>query len=260
MDNIVQQQPNNNEGENKVDVKTTAEGAAVATPALEAAPVPEANQTATENPTAAQTEQNGENKGEQQPGAAEPTKEMTAEQFEKYNETLRCVSKQAKSGIPTRYNAFEDAEVKARVKQEIMDGKTPDISAMVADAIARHTPAPKTEPEPVTETKAKTADNATAELASLKAENALLKAGISFDRVEAATKLFMAEGGDLAKVSEFVSKYPEWTIAGKQEGGVTFSRTAPVAGSTAPTPQNQPVLNDFEKKVAAARKARGFDT
>lgn len=239
MDGIVQ----NPEGEVKEQ-----QGAAQqpeSQPSKEATPpAPAANPTA-EGPTATTENKDGN------PQQDEPAKEMTAAQFEQYNETLRRVSKTAKAGLPGRYNAFEDAEVKALVKQQIMAGETPSVKEIAAGVVTRLTPAPEPKPEePKTQ-------NADAEMLSLKAENALLKAGINPERIDAATKLFIAEGGDLAKVSDFVAKYPEW---GKSEQGVVFTKAPPVAGKTAPNPTSQPVLNDFEKKVAAARKARGLDT
>ena len=91
---------------------------------------------------------------------------------------------------------------------------------------------------------------------NLKAENALLKAGITTERIEAAKKLFIAEGADFGKVDEFVAKYPEWKA---QEGArVVFSKAPPLADKTVATPGGQPVLNDFEKAVAAARKKAGL--
>lgn len=218
----------------------------------EVAAQPTAAPEATENPAAATETKTAEQQTDaQQP---EPAKEMTPAQFEQYNETLRRVSKTAKAGLPDRYNAFEDAEVRAAVKQQVMEGKTPDIKALAAEVIAKRT-APA--PEPQTETKPQEQPKSDNEVLSLKAENALLKAGILPERVDAATKLFIAEGGDLDKIADFVAKYPEWQ---KTEGGVVFTKASPVAGKTAPTPAGQPVLNDFEKKVAAARKARGLDT
>lgn len=218
----------------------------------EVAAQPTAAPEATENPAAAPETKTAEQTDAPQP---EPAKEMTPEQFEQYNETLRRVSKTAKAGLPDRYNAFEDAEVRATVKQQVMEGKTPDIKALAAEVIAKRT-APA--PEPQTETKPQEQPNGDNEVLSLKAENALLKAGILTERIEAATKLFIAEGGDLNKIADFVAKYPEWQKT--EGGGVVFTKASPVAGKTAPTPAGQPVLNDFEKKVAAARKARGLDT
>lgn len=219
----------------------------------EVAAQPTAAAEATENPAAATETKTAEQQTDaQQP---EPAKEMTPEQFEQYNETLRRVSKTAKAGLPDRYNAFEDAEVRATVKQQVMEGKTPDIKALAAEVIAKRT-APA--PEPQTEIKPQEQPKNDSEVLSLKAENALLKAGILPERVDAATKLFIAEGGDLDKIADFVAKYPEWQKT--EGGGVVFTKASPVAGKTAPTPAGQPVLNDFEKKVAAARKARGYDT
>lgn len=224
----------------------------------EAAAQPTAAPEATENPAAATETQTAEQQTDAQQTDAqqpEPAKEMTPAQFEQYNETLRRVSKTAKAGLPDRYNAFEDAEVRAAVKQQVMEGKTPDIKALAAEVIAKRT-APA--PEPQTETKPQEQPKNDNEVLSLRAENALLKAGILPERVDAATKLFIAEGGDLDKIADFVAKYPEWRKT--EGGGVVFTKASPVAGKTAPTPAGQPVLNDFEKKVAAARKARGLDT
>lgn len=182
----------------------------------------------------------------------EPAREMSAQQFDLYNETLRRVSKTAKAGLPNRYNAFEDSEIRAIVKQQVMDGNTPNIKELAASVITRLTP--KQEPPRPDETQAKQVDG---EVLSLKAELALLKAGVSTERIDAAKKLFIAEGGDLSKVSEFVAKYPEWQQA--QEGRVVFTKASPLAGKTAPTNESQPVLNDFERVVAAARKKAGLE-
>lgn len=203
----------------------------------------------TENPAVETTETHKAKEGKEE--KSEPAREMTAQQFEQYNETLRRVSKTARSGLNTRYNAFEDAEVKALVKQQVMAGGTPNINDLAASVVARLSPQPESQSEN------NKPQEPAAEVLSLKAENALLKAGISLDRIDAATKLFIVEGGDLTKVADFVAKYPEWH---KQETGVEFSKAPPVVGKTAPNPTNLPVLNDFEKKVAAARKARGLDT
>ena len=91
---------------------------------------------------------------------------------------------------------------------------------------------------------------------ALKAENALLKAGISTERIEAARKLFIAEGANFDKVDEFVAAYPEW---GASSGRVVFGKAQPLADKTAPTPDNPPVLNDFERKVRDARKKAGLE-
>lgn len=186
--------------------------------------------------------------------APEPAKEMTAEQFALYNETLRRVSKTAKAGIPERYNAFEDAEVKALVKGEIMAGKTPNVKEIAAGVVSRHTPTPEPEPQTGQESKTIAADNT--EFTALKVENALLKAGITSERIDAATKLFIAEGGDIGKIGEFVARYPEWH---KQEGEVVFSKAPPVGGNTAPMPASRPALNDFERRVAEVRRKAGLD-
>lgn len=224
-----------------------------------AAPQTESQPTETEqpapagNPTAETTETNkaGEETTAEKP--AEPAEGMTAEQFRLYNETLRRVSKTANASLPDRYNAFDDTEVKALVKQQVMAGESPNIVGIVASVVTRLTPPPET---PTVEEKEIKKDNAD-EVLSLKAELALLKAGISPERLNAAKLLFIAEGGDLDKVAEFVAKYPEWH---KQEGGgVVFTQAPPLAGKTAPTPASQPVMTDFEKRVAAARKKAGLE-
>lgn len=181
----------------------------------------------------------------------EPAKEMTAQQFELYNETLRRVSKTATASLSGHYNAFEDAEVKAVVKQQVMAGENPNVKELAAGVVTRL--APQDEPQPEEKTEQQTAS---AEIADLKAEIALLKAGITPDRIDAAKRLFLAEGGDLGKVGEFVAKYPEWH---KQEVGVVFTKAPPIAGKTAPTPDRRPVLNDFERKVLEARKRAGLE-
>ena len=222
-----------NEGEEKTQGAAQAESQPSAQP-------PEA----TENPAV-------ENTDAAQDKAKEPTREMTAEQFDLYNETLRRVSKTAKASLPDRYNAFEDSEIKALVEQQVMDGNTPNIKELAASVVTRLTPAQE---PPQTDTQAKQSDD---EVLSLKAEIALLKAGVTAERIDAAKKLFIAEGGDLSKVAEFVAKYPEWQQA--QEGRVVFSKAPPLAGKTAPTPDSPPVLNDFERAVAAARKKAGLE-
>lgn len=197
------------------------------------------------NPDAGKTEQA---KVKEEPEQKPAAKEMTAEQFALYNETLRLVSKTAKAGLPDRYNAFEDAEVKAAVKQQVMEGATPDVKTIAEGVIKRHKPAPNPEPKPE--------KNAETEILSLKAENALLKAGIMPEKVGAATKLFIAEGGNLDKINEFAASYPEWQ---KKENAVEYSKAPPLGGKTAPDPDKPPVLNDFQKKVAELRKQRGYD-
>lgn len=259
MDGIAQNENNKPEG-----------GANTAQPTPEVKPA-----TATENPTPATENpavEDHTNTGNEPNGASEtsaPTpegqpseetaKEMTAEQFDKYNETLRRVSKTAKLGIETRYNAFEDAEVKAAVKKAVMAGETLDIQAIAKTVIERHTkPTENPTPAPETETiEPKPTDTSNDEVLSLRVENALLKAGVKADRLAAATKLFIAEGADLSTATEWIKKYPEW---GNESGGITFTQAPPVAGKTAPTPNDQPPLSDFDKKVQAARKARGLDT
>lgn len=203
---------------------------------------------ATDNPAVEETD-----KGAQ--GKEEPAHEMTAEQFDLYNETLRRVSKTAKASLPNRYNAFEDTEVKTLVKQKVMQGETPSIKELAAGVVTRLTKKEEPTAQPSTEKPQAKTDPAD-EVLNLKAENALLKAGITTERIDAAKKLFIAEGADFAKVDEFVTKYPEWKA---QEGAqVVFTKAPPLADKTVATPGGQPVLNDFEKAVAAARKKAGL--
>jgi len=194
-----------------------------------------------------------------QPTAVEPTeqaatqesasKSMSDEQFELYKETLRRVSKDARTEQNALYNAFEDAEVKNLVKEQILAGEQPDAKGIAAAVIARVAPKAAA-PQPETTT----TNN---EIAELKAELALVKAGIIPERLEAAKKLFLSEGADPGKAGEFVARYPEWKT-GASTGGVVITKAPPVAGKTAPSPSNIPVLNDFEKKTNAARIERGL--
>lgn len=236
MDGQVQQ-PNEGEVKNPGEVKVDAQ--------------PTEQPKTTENPAVEKTD--AETQGKEEP--KEPAREMTAEQFELYNETLRRVSKTAKASLPDRYNAFEDTEVKATVKATVMKGETPNIKELAAGVVTRLTKKEEPSAQPSTEEpKAKT--DPADEVLNLKAENALLKAGITTERIEAAKKLFIAEGADFGKVDEFVAKYPEWKA---QEGArVVFSKAPPLADKTVATPGGQPVLNDFEKAVAAARKKAGL--
>jgi hypothetical protein len=239
------QQPK--EGDNKVEAVTPVQVEKPAEP-----PKPETKPT--DNPAAEATDAK-QPKEDKTTATAEPAKEMTAEQFELYNETLRRVSKTAKTDLQTRYNAFEDAEVRTLVKMQILADEKPNIKDIAAGVVIRLTPKaePQTEAKPKATKKAKEAD----EVVVLKAELALVKAGIVPERLEAAKKLFIAEGGDPEKATEFVAKYPEWKAGATT--GVTFTKAPPVAGKTAPNPTNQHVLNDFERKVAAARKKAGLD-
>ncbi len=236
MDGQVQQQ--NPEGEIK-------QGEATATTE------PQATPTATENPAVEATDTAQQGKEET---AKEPAREMTAEQFDLYNETLRRVSKTAKASLPDRYNAFEDTEIKTLVKQQVMQGEKPSVKELAAGVVTRLTHKEEATP-PSTETTKATPDP-TDEVLSLKAENALLKAGISTERIEAAKKLFIAEGANFDKVDEFVAAYPEW---GASSGRVVLGKAQPLADKTAPTPGNPPVLNDFERKVKEARKNAGLE-
>lgn len=204
----------------------------------------------TDNPAVEKTDKAQQDKEET---AKEPTREMTAQQFDLYNETLRSVSKSAKAGLPNRYNAFEDAEVKALVKQQVMQGETPNIKEIATSVVARLTHKDET---PAPSADYKTTLKQSDEVINLKAENALLKAGITTGRIDAAKKLFIAEGAPFDKVAEFVAKYPEWQA---QEGRVVFGKAPPLADKTAPTPESQPVLNDFERAVKAARKKAGLE-
>ena len=243
MDEQVQQ-PNEGEVKNPGEVKVEAQ--------------PTEQPKTVENP-ATENKTDGEAQGKKEPKAEpkkeEPAREMTAEQFELYNETLRRVSKTAKASLPERYNAFEDTEVKTLVKQKVMQGETPSVKELAASVVTRLTKKEEPTAQPSTETpKAQT--NPADEVLNLKAENALLKAGITTERIDAAKKLFIAEGADFAKVNEFVAKYPEWKA---QEGAqVVFTKAPPLADKTVAIPGGQPVLNDFEKAVAAARKKAGL--
>lgn len=234
----------NNEGEiTKVDGVVNTEQDATKTPATTEPPKTEPVKTATVDNPAAENTDAPKPKEETTPTPVEPAKEMTAEQFEQYNETLRRVSKTAKTGLQARYNAFEDADVKAAVKETILAGESPDVKNIATDIITRLTPKEKVQTE------------TTDEVVELRAELALVKAGIVPERLDAAKKLFIAEGGDPAKAAEFTEKYPEWKAQAK---GVTFTKAQPVNGKTAPAGETPPVMNDFEKKVYAARKARGL--
>ncbi len=184
----------------------------------------------------------------------EPAREMSPEQFDLYNETLRRVSKTAKASLPSRYNAFEDAEVKTLVKRQVMQGETPSIKDIAAGVVQRLTPKESANAA-VSRTDKATSTDSASEVISLKAENALLKAGIAAGRIEAAKKLFIAEGAPFGKIAEFVAQYPEWQA---QEGRVVFGKAPPIASKTAPNPGGQPVLNDFERRVQEVRKARGY--
>lgn len=238
MDEQVQQ-TTNPEGEIK-------QGEATATP------TPQATPEATDNPAVETTDTAQQGKTIEPP---EPPKEMTAQQFEQYNEALRGISKTARRGLPDRYNAFEDNQVKAAVKASVMKGETPDVKELAASVITRLTRKDET-PEPPPSTDETAAQNTANELIELKAENALLKAGIQPERIEAAKKLFIAEGANFDKVNEFVAEYPEW---GASSGRVVLGKAQPLADKTAPTPGSPPVLNDFERKVKEARKKAGLE-
>ena len=179
-------------------------------------------------------------------------KGMTAEQFKLYNETLRSVA--AVSGS----NAFENAEVKALVKKQVISGVTPDVKGIAASLTANRQEESTVTAEPQTEQPTKTPNGGNVdEFTAIKAELELMKAGIAPERLYAAKTLFLAEDGDLSHISDFVAKYPEWRSGANS--GVTFAQAAPVDGRTAPTPNCQPVMNDFERKVYEARRARGLD-
>lgn len=229
-----------NEGEHKETGETQAETQPQTAPPA-----------ATDDPTVETTDTAQQGNDD---AAKEPAREMTAEQFELYNETLRRVSKTAKASLPDRYNAFEDAEVKTLVKQQVMRGEKPSIKEIAAGVVTRLTP--KEEPVLSSTETTKATPDLTDEMLNLKAENALLKAGITTERIEAAKKLFIAEGASFDKVAEFVAKYPEWQA---QEGRVVLSKAQPLADKTAPNPESPPVLNDFERAVKAARKKAGLD-
>lgn len=220
--------------------------------AAQAVQEPQTPPAATENPTVDNTDTAQQGKEET---AQEPAREMTAEQFGLYNETLRRISKTAKASLPDRYNAFEDTEIKTTVKQQVMQGEKPNVKELAASVVTRLTHKEETTPPPSTETQEATPEP-TDEVLSLKAENALLKAGISTERIEAAKKLFIAEGAHFDRVDEFVAAYPEW---GASSGRVVLGKAQPLADKTAPTPGNPPVLNDFERKVKEARKKAGLE-
>lgn len=220
--------------------------------AAQAVQEPQTPPAATENPTVDNTDTAQQGKEET---AQEPAREMTAEQFGLYNETLRRISKTAKASLPDRYNAFEDTEIKTTVKHQVMQGEKPNVKELAASVVTRLTHKEETTPPPSTETQEATPEP-TDEVLSLKAENALLKAGISTERIEAAKKLFIAEGAHFDRVDEFVAAYPEW---GASSGRVVLGKAQPLADKTAPTPGNPPVLNDFERKVKEARKKAGLE-
>lgn len=216
----------------------------------QAAQEPQTPPNTTDDPTVKTTDTAQQGKEET---AQEPAKEMTAEQYDLYNETLRRLSKTARASLPNRYNAFEDTEVRTLVYKQVMQGEKPNIKELAASVVTRLTP--KEEPTPPsTETTKATAE--ADEVQNLKAEIALLKAGILPERIEAAKTLFIAEGGNLDKVTEFVAKYPEW---GAQSGSVVLGKAQPLADKTAPTPGNPPVQNEFERKVKEARKKAGLE-
>lgn len=234
------------------EVQKPNEGEQITPGAAQAVQEPQTPPATTDDPAVETTDTAQQGKEET---AQEPAREMTAEQFGLYNETLRRISKTAKASLPDRYNAFEDTEVKTLVKQQVMQGEKPNVKELAASVVTRLTHKEETTPPPSTETQEATPEP-TDEVLSLKAENALLKAGISTDRIEAAKKLFIAEGANFDKVAEFVAQYPEW---GAQSGRVVLGKAQPLADKTAPTPGNPPVLNDFERKVKEARKKAGLE-
>lgn len=221
------------------DIQNPGEPAVVKVDGVET-PAPETNPAPATDPIVKQEEP--AKADENAPAPAETVKEMSKEQFEKYNDALIKVSKKvAKADIGARYNAFEDSDVKALVKQQIAAGETLDVDNIASSIVTKLSPV---KPE---------VNN---EVAELKAELALMKAGIIPDRLEAAKKLFLAEGGDPSKAAEFAAKYPEW---GTQPGDIVFEKAPPLGGKTTPNPDNKPVLTEFQKKVEAARKARGLN-
>lgn len=235
---------NTMEQENQTTTPTGEQAQGTAAAQTATPPIPNAT---ADNPTAttetAETET--DTIGEEHRG-------MTAEQFKLYNETLRSIA--AVSGS----NAFENAEIKTLVKQQVISGATPDPKVIAASLTANRQDQSTATAEPNTEQTTQTPkDGAVGELKAIKAELALMKAGIAPERLDAAKTLFLAEGGDLSQVSDFVAKYPEWKSGANN--GVTFTQAAPVDGRTAPTPNGQPVMNDFERKVHELRKARGLE-
>lgn len=235
-------------------VQTIAEGELTKQDDVQAAQEPQTSPlAAAENPAAEITYEDTAQQGNESE-VKEPAREMTPEQFDLYNETLRRVSKTAKASLPSRYNAFEDVDVKMLVKQQVMQGETPSVKELAASVVQRLTSkdAPSAlHPSAVNE---ETAKDVAAEILDLKAENALLKAGITAERIDAAKKLFKAEGAIFDKIDDFVEKYPEW----QSKEGVVFGKAPPLVSKTAPNPDGQPVLNDFERRVQEVRKARGY--
>ena len=255
LEDIKNSHPDVKGGTNTMDgqvQQTNPEGEITKQDGVQAAQEPQTPPPATtENPAVENTDTD-EDQGKKET-AKEPAREMTAEQYDLYNETLRRVSKTAKASLPDRYNAFEDTEVKALVKKQVMQGEKPSVKELAASVVSRLPPKEEpNDPPPSTEKQA-TTDTA-AEVLDLKAENALLKAGITTERIDAAKKLFIAEGAPFDKIADFVAKYPEWQV----QEGVVFSKAPPLATKTAPNPGGQPVLNDFERKVQECRKARGY--
>ncbi len=233
--------------EQEVQTTTPTGGQAQGTAATEQQTTPPTPNATADNPTA-----NTEPVKPEADTIGDEHKGMTAEQFKLYNETLRGIA------VVSGSNAFENAEVKALVKQQVISGATPDAKEIAASLTANRQAQSTATAEPQADQHTQMPNGGNAdELKAIKAELELMKAGIAPERLDAAKTLFLAEGGDLSHVSDFVAKYPEWKSGANS--GVTFSQAAPVDGRTAPTPNGQPVMNDFERKVYEARKARGLE-
>ena len=109
------------------------------------------------DPAAENTDAEKEEEGKEEE-VAEPAREMTAEQYDEYNEALRRVSKTVHAALSEPYNAFVDADVKAIVKQAVMEGKKPDIAEITAGIVSKRTPQPADEPTPPPETQTEKKD------------------------------------------------------------------------------------------------------
>jgi hypothetical protein len=177
---------------------------------------------------------------------------MSKEQKELYNSTLRTISAEAHAILKERYNAFEDSEIKEKIKFDILAGNKPKTSEIAKSVVSRVTQQRQSVKGP-----SKTETGTNTEILELRAELALMRAGIKPDRIDAAKKLFVAESGKIEDIGNFVDKYPEWKT--QETDGVTLQKAPPVGSKTAPTPGTNPVLNDFERKVQAMRKKRGLE-
>ena len=187
----------------------------------------------------------------QEDGKSEGDKpRMTKEQVRTYNDTLRQISKSVNAETKSGYNAFADKEVQQEVKRAVLAGETPKTEDLTKTAVAKF-PSPK-QAAPAPESKASN------EVAALRAENALIKAGVRLDRIESATKLFIAEGASVDKVADFVARFPEWSQAQAADTKPVVGKAPPVNTPTAPSNTKTPPLNEFQKKVLEIRRARGL--